>query len=206
MSAAFQQNCLFSFDKSFIEKDLVPVGVDEAGRGPLAGPVVAAAVMLPLGVEIPYLNDSKKLTPKKRDALFDIIKQQALDYSISVVDAKIIDEINILRASLLAMKNAVESLKVVPSICLIDGNQKADIALKQLTVVGGDAKSASIAAASILAKVTRDRLMENYAKLYPQYGFEKHKGYGTKVHIEALKKYGKCPIHRLSFAPVRDAQ
>lgn len=182
------------------------MGVDEAGRGPLAGPVVAAAVMLPLGVEIPYLNDSKKLTPKKRDALFDIIKQQALDYSISVVDAKIIDEINILRASLLAMKNAVESLKVVPSICLIDGNQKADIALKQLTVVGGDAKSASIAAASILAKVTRDRLMENYAKLYPQYGFEKHKGYGTKVHIEALKKYGKCPIHRLSFAPVRDAQ
>jgi len=197
---------LFSFDKEFYDKGLVSVaGVDEAGRGPLAGPVAAAAVILPKDADIPHLNDSKQLTPKRRDELFEIIKQKALAYSISTVDNNKIDEINILQATFIAMGNSVSGLKLRPDLCLIDGNHKVPkLAFDQQAIVDGDAKSAAIAAASILAKVTRDRLMLEYAKQYPVYGFEKHKGYGTKMHMEALKKYGACPIHRRSFAPVRE--
>ncbi|MBR5246816.1 MAG: ribonuclease HII [Clostridia bacterium] len=175
-------------------------GIDEAGRGPLAGPVHAAAVILPLGLEIEGLNDSKKLTEKKREQLFDVICEKALDYSIGIATEKEIDEINILNATFLAMHRAVEGLKIKPDYALIDGNQYPKIPfIAEETVVKGDAKSMSIAAASILAKVSRDRFMLEKAMEYPQYQFEKHKGYGTKVHYEALKEFGPSPIHRLSF-------
>ncbi|MDR3256887.1 MAG: ribonuclease HII [Endomicrobium sp.] len=198
---------LFSFDKSFYNKNLnLIAGVDEAGRGPLAGPVAAAVVILPKNLIIPNLNDSKKLSEKKREILFEIIKEKALDYAIETVDNKIIDKINILRATFLAMSRAVLKLKIKPDICLIDGNHKISSFsfTNQEAIISGDAKSACIAAASILAKVTRDRIMLEYAKQYPFYEFEKHKGYGTKKHIEALKKYGACPIHRLTFAPINN--
>lgn len=175
-------------------------GIDEAGRGPLAGPVYAATVVLPLGIEIDGLNDSKKLTEKKREELFDVIREVALDYSIGVATEKEIDEINILNATFLAMHRAVEGLKNKPDYALIDGNQYPKIPfVMEETVVKGDAKSMSIAAASILAKVSRDRFMLEMANKYPQYQFEKHKGYGTKVHYEAIKEYGPSPIHRLTF-------
>ncbi len=175
-------------------------GIDEAGRGPLAGPVYAAAVVLPLGIEIDGLNDSKKLTEKKREVLFDVIREVALDYSIGVATEKEIDEINILNATFLAMHRAVEGLKNKPDYALIDGNQYPKIPfVMEETVVKGDAKSMSIAAASILAKVSRDRFMLEMANKYSQYQFEKHKGYGTKVHYEAIKEYGPSPIHRLTF-------
>jgi ribonuclease HII len=195
------------FDKNYYDKGLDFVaGVDEAGRGPLAGPVTAAAVVLPKDANIAYLNDSKKLTPKRREELFEIIKQKALFYSIQSVDNETIDKINILQATFLAMRNCITDLKVKPSICLIDGNHKIpNISLPQEAIIGGDAKSASIAAASILAKVTRDRIMLEYAKEYPQYFFDKHKGYGTKLHMDTLQKYGSCPIHRKTFEPVRTA-
>ena len=174
-------------------------GVDEAGRGPLAGPVCAAAVILPRDLEIPGLTDSKKLTDKKRRELFPIIKEQAIAYGIGFASEQEIDEINILQATFLAMQRAIDQLEGKADLALIDGNRQKDFGLPAVTVVKGDSLSASIAAASVLAKVTRDDLMLEMAETYPEYGFEIHKGYGTKAHYEALRKYGASPIHRQSF-------
>ena len=174
-------------------------GIDEAGRGPLAGPVVAGAVILPKGSRILYINDSKKLSEKKRDELFDVIKEEAFSYGIGIVSPERIDEINILQATYEAMRDAVSQLYVQPDLLLNDAVTIPGIDIKQIPIIKGDAKSLSIASASILAKVTRDRLMTEYDSLYPEYGFAKHKGYGTKVHIEAIKEYGPCPIHRRTF-------
>ena len=174
-------------------------GVDEAGRGPLAGPVCAAAVILPDHHQIPGLNDSKKLTDKKRRELFPLIKEQAIAYGIGLASHQEIDEINILQATYLAMERALAQLSVKPDLALIDGNRAKDFGLPVRTVVKGDSLSASIAAASILAKVTRDDLMVEMAAEYPGYGFEIHKGYGTKAHYEALRNQGASPIHRMSF-------
>lgn len=174
-------------------------GVDEAGRGPLAGPVCAAAVILPQGIDIPGLNDSKKLSDKKRRELFPIIKEKAIAYGIAFADHKEIDEINILQATYMAMERAIAQLTVKPDFALIDGNRAKDFGLPVKTVVHGDSLSASIAAASILAKVTRDDWMEKAALQYPQYHFDIHKGYGTKAHYEALDRHGLCPIHRITF-------
>ena len=175
-------------------------GVDEAGRGPLAGPVCAACVVLPVGTVIEGVNDSKKLSEKKRDALYDVVKEQALDYGIAFASEKEVDEINILQATFLAMRRAVESLTVVtPDIALIDGNKTPGLAITERSIIKGDAKSANIAAASILAKVTRDRYMLEMAEKYPEYQFQKHKGYGTKLHYEMIEKYGVSPIHRRTF-------
>lgn len=175
-------------------------GVDEAGRGPLAGPVCAAAVILPMGLEIEGLNDSKKLTEKKREILFDIIKEKAIAYSIAYGTLEEIEEFNILNATFLAMNRAIEGLNVKADFALIDGNKvPKDIKVNSAAIVKGDAKSMSIAAASVLAKVSRDRLMLEYDKEYPQYNFSKHKGYGTKVHTDLIKEFGPSPIHRLSF-------
>jgi ribonuclease HII len=195
---------IFSFDRNFYNKGFcLLAGIDEAGRGPLAGPVVAAAVILSKDSAISDLNDSKQLSEKKRETLFEIIKETALSYAVETVNNEIIDKINILQATFLAMSRAVLKLKIKPALCLIDGNRKVHgLSFNQETIVGGDAKSACIAAASILAKVYRDKMMLDYAKQYPVYEFEKHKGYGTKKHIETLKKYGICPIHRLTFSPV----
>ena len=193
MDYVFEENALKAGYK-------VVCGIDEAGRGPLAGPVYAAAVILPLGLEIEGLNDSKKLSEKKREQLFDIICEKAVDYSIGVATEKEIDEINILNATFLAMHRAVEGLKVRPDYALIDGNQYPRIPfVTEETVVKGDAKSMSIAAASILAKVSRDRFMLDKTKEYPQYEFERHKGYGTKLHYEKIREFGPCPYHRASF-------
>ncbi|MDY3225135.1 MAG: ribonuclease HII [Candidatus Faecousia sp.] len=174
-------------------------GVDEAGRGPLAGPVCAAAVILPEHLQIPGLTDSKKLTDKKRRELFPLIQEQAVAFGIGLASEAEIDEINILQATFLAMRRALEQLSIRPDLVLIDGNRETDFGLPVKTVVKGDSLSANIAAASILAKVTRDNLMLEQAKQYPQYGFEIHKGYGTKAHYDALRQYGPCPIHRRSF-------
>ena len=174
-------------------------GVDEAGRGPRAGPVYAAAVILPRDLVIEGLNDSKKLTEKRREALYDVIVAQALAYGIGSADEKEIDEINILQATFLAMRRAIAQMSIRPDLALIDGNRDSDFGVPAETVIGGDGKSANIAAASILAKVTRDRVMLEYAEQYPQYGFDVHKGYGTKRHYEALREFGPCPIHRQSF-------
>lgn len=174
-------------------------GVDEAGRGPLAGPVCAAAVILPEHLQIPGLNDSKKLTDKKRRELFPVIQQQAIAHGIGLASEAEIDEINILQATFLAMRRALEQLTVRPEIALIDGNRETDFGLPVKTVVKGDSLSANIAAASVLAKVTRDNIMVELAQQYPEYGFEIHKGYGTKAHYEALRTYGPSPIHRRSF-------
>ena len=174
-------------------------GVDEAGRGPLAGPVCAAAVILPRDLEIPGLTDSKKLTDKKRRELFPIIKEQAIAYGIGFASEQEIDEINILQATFLAMQRAIDQLEGKADLALIDGNRQKDFGLPALTVVKGDSLSANIAAASVLAKVTRDDLMLEMAETYPEYGFEVHKGYGTKAHYDALRKYGASPIHRQSF-------
>ncbi|MBQ6067039.1 MAG: ribonuclease HII [Clostridia bacterium] len=174
-------------------------GIDEAGRGPLAGPVFAAAVILPEGLEDLGINDSKKLTEKKRDALFDVIEQKAIAYSIASASEKEIDEINILNATFLAMKRAVEGLSVRPEIALVDGNRKPGTGIEEITLVKGDARSISIAAASILAKVNRDRFLLELDKQYPQYQFAKHKGYPTALHYEMIKRYGISPVHRLSF-------
>ena len=174
-------------------------GVDEAGRGPLAGPVCAAAVILPADIEIPGLNDSKKLTDKKRRELFPVICEKAIAYGIAFADHAEIDEINILQATYLAMERAINQLSVKPDFALIDGNRAKDFGLPLETVVGGDGRSASIAAASVLAKVTRDDYMLKMAETYPQYGFEVHKGYGTKAHYAALAENGPCPIHRMTF-------
>ena len=174
-------------------------GIDEAGRGPLAGPVVAAAVILPKDIFLPFLNDSKKVTEKRRDGLFDQIKQEALAYGIGIASNALIDEINILQATYEAMREAISKLNKTPDILLVDAVHIPDINIKQVGIVKGDAKSVNIAAASILAKVTRDRLMLEYDKIYPEYGFASNKGYGTAKHIEALKAYGACDIHRRSF-------
>ena len=174
-------------------------GVDEAGRGPLAGPVCAAAVILPPNAEIPGLDDSKRLSDKRRRELFPVIKETAVAYGIAFADHNEIDEINILQATYLAMERAISQLPVKPDFALIDGNRAKDFGLPVQTVVHGDSLSASIAAASILAKVTRDDYMLEMAKTYPQYGFEIHKGYGTKAHYECLRAHGHSPIHRLSF-------
>ena len=174
-------------------------GVDEAGRGPLAGPVCAAAVILPEHLEIPGLNDSKKLSDKKRRELFPIIQEQAIAYGIAFASEKEIDEINILQATFLAMKRALAQLEGKVDFALIDGNRETDFGLPVMTVVKGDSRSANIAAASVLAKVTRDRYMEELAQKYPQYGFEVHKGYGTKAHYAALTEHGMCDAHRRSF-------
>ena len=174
-------------------------GVDEAGRGPLAGPVCAAAVILPPDTVIEGLNDSKKLTDKKRRELYDVIVEKALAYGIAFADHTEIDEINILQATYLAMERAMSQLAVRPELALIDGNRAKDFGLPARTIVKGDSLSANIAAASILAKVTRDRLMEELDGKYPEYGFAVHKGYGTRRHYDALREYGPCEIHRMTF-------
>ena len=174
-------------------------GVDEAGRGPLAGPVFAASVIFPVNTIIEGINDSKKISEKKRERLFETIKQKALAYSIAYATEEEIDEINILNATFLAMSRAVEGLKVKPDIALIDGNKSPELNIPTICIIKGDAKSQSIAAASILAKVSRDRLMKELSLKYPEYQFEKHKGYGTALHRELIKKYGCCPIHRKTF-------
>ena len=188
------------YENQAFEKGYVNIcGVDEAGRGPLAGPVCAAAVILPKDKIIERVNDSKKLSEKKREKLFDVIKEESTAYSIGWASVEEIEEINILNAAMLAMKRAVEGLPVKADFAYIDGNKTPNLDIPCEAIVKGDANSMSIAAASILAKVSRDRLMVEYGKQYPYYGFEKHKGYGTKVHNEAILKHGVTPIHRMSF-------
>ena len=174
-------------------------GVDEAGAGPLAGPVYAAAVILPRGLTLPYLNDSKKVTPRRREILFDQIREHAIAYAIAWADEKEIDAINILNARMLAMDRAIKMLNPAADFALIDGNRNQGIELQNEMVVHGDARAASIAAASILAKVSRDRFMVELAEQYPQYAFEKHKGYPTKLHYQLLRQYGPSPVHRKTF-------
>ncbi len=195
---------LWKYEREAAAGGLSPVcGCDEAGAGPLAGPVYAAAVILPLGIEIPGLDDSKKLTPKKREALFPVIREAALSWSVASVSAAEIDQTDILSARLAAMQKAIDGLGVQPAFALIDGNRDrgrtAAILTPHRCVVKGDSLSSSIAAASILAKVSRDRLMAELAEQYPQYGFERHKGYGTALHYQRLREYGPCPVHRRTF-------
>ena len=191
---------LYAYETALHEEGIsVICGIDEAGRGPLAGPVCAAACILPAGLELPGLNDSKKLSEKRREALYAQITAQAVAWAVCLVDEKTIDEINILQATYRAMRGAVEQLPVRPDLCLVDGNRDPGLGLPTKTVVGGDAACASVAAASILAKVTRDRLMVQLDAQYPGYGFAVHKGYGTKAHYAAVAALGLCPIHRRSF-------
>jgi len=191
---------MHEFEDKYSEYEYI-AGIDEAGRGPLAGPVVAASVILPKDCEILYLNDSKQLSAKRRDELFDEIKQKAIAYGIGIVSQGRIDDINILQATYEAMREAIGRMseKQNPDLLLVDAVHIPDVDIKQVGIVKGDAKSVSIAAASILAKVTRDRFMVEMDKLYPEYGFASHKGYGSKFHIEAIKKYGASPIHRQTF-------
>lgn len=190
----------YSFEIAAMNKGFKTVcGVDEAGRGPLAGPVYAAAVILPVGTEIAGLNDSKKLSEKKREELFDIINDVAISISVGTASEKEIDEINILNATFLAMKRAVEGLEISPDYAIIDGNRAPNLEISTETVVKGDGKVMSVAAASIIAKVSRDRFMLKMAEQYPEYQFEKHKGYDTRLHYEMIEKYGVSPIHRRSF-------
>lgn len=194
------QISLWDYENELIAAGRGPIcGVDEAGRGPLAGPVCAAAVMLPPGLEIPGLNDSKKLTEKKRDALFDLICASAITYGIAFATVEEIEALNILGATFLAMRRAVEQLEQTPGLVLVDGNRDPCLPFATECVVKGDGKCADIAAASILAKVTRDRYMLEQAKRYPEYGFEKHKGYGTAAHYAAIREFGASEIHRPSF-------
>jgi len=191
---------LWEIEKTWADRGFHAIcGIDEAGRGPLAGPVCAAAVILPEGLEIPGLNDSKKLTDKKRRELFPIIEEQALAYGIGWASQEEIDDINILQATFLAMSRAVKQLNIRPDLALVDGNRAPTLDLPVETVVKGDSLSASIAAASVLAKVSRDGVMLRMAEEYPGYGFEVHKGYGTKAHYEALRTFGPSPIHRRTF-------
>lgn len=195
----FEKN-MWEIENGHYERGITVIcGVDEAGRGPLAGPVCAAAVILPVGHEIPGLDDSKKLSDKRRRELMPVIKEKALAYGVAFATHEEVDEINILQATFLAMERALQQLDIQPELALIDGNRQKDFGIKVETVVKGDSRSANIAAASILAKVTRDDYMEEMAKLYPQYGFDIHKGYGTKAHYDALRTYGPCPIHRMTF-------
>ena len=190
----------YNYELSALERGFKYIcGVDEAGRGPLAGPVYAAAVILPVGLEIPGLNDSKKLSEKKREALFDIITKEAVAWSVASASAKEIDEINILQATFLAMRRAVEDLSVPADFAFIDGNRMPPLAIDGETVIKGDALVPSISAASILAKVSRDRYMYELDKEYPEYQYAKHKGYGTKLHYECIEKYGISEHHRLTF-------
>ena len=182
------------------------IGVDEAGRGPLAGPVVAGAVLLPPQVSLDGLDDSKKLSQKTREKFFSRITRTALAYGVGIVSVETIDRINILQASLLAMKQAVEKCNLYPDLLLIDGNQRVDHPADQWTIVGGDGKSLSIAAASVLAKVTRDRIMQEYHQHYPEYEFDRHKGYPTKRHREKIRQFGPCPIHRKTFKGVKETE
>ena len=186
-------------NEAFAQGFTTVCGIDEAGRGPLAGPVCAASVVLPKGCEIEGINDSKKLSEKKRNALFDIITENALAYCVAWATPAEIDEINILQATFLAMKRAVEGLRIKPDMALVDGNQKPPLSLPIRTIIHGDAVSASIAAASVLAKVSRDRLMAELDRQYPEYRFSAHKGYGTKVHYEMLAEHGASPVHRRTF-------
>ena len=191
---------LWSLENEIYDSGLSPLcGVDEAGRGPLAGPVCAAAVILPRGAVIEGLNDSKKLSEKRREALYDEIVESAIAFGIAFASVEEIEEKNILEATFLAMNRAIEQLSVVPALALIDGNRSKGIVLPSRCVIGGDGKCADIAAASILAKVTRDRYMLEMAEKYPQYGFERHKGYGTVAHYAAIREFGPSPIHRMSF-------
>lgn len=191
---------MWEIEDSYFNKGIqIICGVDEAGRGPLAGPVCAAAVILPPHAQIPGLNDSKKLSDKRRRELFPLIKEAAVAYGIGIATHEEIDEINILQATYLAMERAIQALSVKPELALIDGNRARDFGIPVETVIKGDSLCASIAAASILAKVTRDDMMLELANTYPQYGFEIHKGYGTKAHYAALDEHGISPIHRMSF-------
>ncbi|MGN1223020.1 MAG: ribonuclease HII [Christensenellales bacterium] len=188
------------YEKEYQQKGYKMIaGCDEAGRGPLAGPVVVASVIMPIDDLIDGVDDSKKLTEKKRDELFDKIIEKAIDYKISIVSEKVIDEINILQATKQGMEECINGLKIKPDFALIDAVKGLNLVCEFLPLIKGDYLSYSIGCASILAKVTRDRLMVEMAQIYPEYSFEKHKGYGTKAHIEAIKKYGKCPIHRDTF-------
>ncbi|MFH1367927.1 MAG: ribonuclease HII [Elusimicrobiota bacterium] len=196
---------LISFDRDFrIKGYRVIAGVDEAGRGPWAGPVVAAAVVLPQDLRIEGIRDSKKLTPRKRERLFEEIKKSAAHVGIGIIDQYIIDSVNILQATFLAMKEALGKIPVAPDLVLVDGHEIPGLKWEQTAVIGGDDKSVSIAAASIVAKVTRDRIMVEWSIKYPEYNFQKHKGYGTKEHRDALLKFGPCPLHRKSYEPVRE--
>ena len=190
---------LFDYDTELRKEYPVICGVDEAGRGPLAGDVYAAAVVLRDGLLIDYLNDSKKISEKRREELFDIIRDNAEAYCVATASVQEIDSMNILNATMLAMRRAVEGLGIKPDLALIDGNRLPQLDCESRYVIKGDATSASISAASVLAKVSRDRYMKELAEKYPQYAFEQHKGYGTAQHIEAIRKYGPCPIHRMSF-------
>ena len=197
----------YQLEQELIEQGYAMVcGVDEAGRGPLCGPVVAAACILPIGLVLDGLNDSKKLTPKKRDKLFDEICENAVAYSIAQASVEEIDSLNILEATLLAMRRAIAGLPQTADFALIDGNVSRDFPLPVRAVIHGDATSPSIAAASILAKVTRDRMCDELDRAYPQYGIAKHKGYGTKVHMDALRTYGPAPIHRKQFIRFLDKE
>jgi len=189
---------MHEFENKYDEYAII-CGIDEAGRGPLAGPVCAGACILPKDAEILYLNDSKKLSEKRREELFIEIKEKAVAWAVGMSDNQVIDEINILQATYRAMRNAIEQLGVVPDLLLNDAVTIPEVQIRQVPIVKGDAKSVSIAAASILAKVTRDHIMIEYDKLYPEYGFAKHKGYGTAAHIAAIREYGLTPIHRRSF-------
>lgn len=191
---------MWEIENGYFENGIVSIcGVDEAGRGPLAGPVCAAAVILPPGLVIEGLDDSKKLSDKRRRELLPVIQENAIAYGIAFASHEEIDQINILQATFLAMERALEQLSVRPGLALIDGNRQKDFGINSVTVVKGDSRSANIAAASVLAKVTRDNYMEEMAKQYPGYGFEIHKGYGTKAHYAALRDLGPCPIHRMTF-------
>ena len=195
---------LYHYERKAKEKGLkIVAGTDEAGRGPLAGPVVVAAVILPDELFLPKINDSKKLSPKIREELFEKIQAEAVSIGVSTVDEKTIDHVNIYQATIKGMHDAILSLRPQPDAVLIDAMPLKDLPMPSMHIVKGDAKSASIAAASIIAKVTRDRLMMEYDRQYPQYGFAQHKGYGTAAHIAAIRKYGPCPIHRLTFEPIK---
>ncbi|UOF89338.1 ribonuclease HII [Fodinisporobacter ferrooxydans] len=196
---------MIQFDQSYRESHGSHVaGIDEAGRGCLAGPVVAAAVILPVGIYIDGLNDSKQMSPLLRESVYDEILAHAVSYGIGIVSADDIDAYNILQATYEAMRQAIGQLSVVPDVLLNDAVQIPEVSIQQISILQGDAKSFSIAAASVLAKVTRDRLMREYSIQYPEYGFSKHVGYGTSEHIAALRTYGPCPIHRLTFAKVTE--